>query len=76
MKRIPVDFPAIAESAGIRRGKIAYSPVFRSWCVFAADEPRVCVIEAPPGTVRVEDGHWVVNEDLDDDDEQYSAYAR
>lgn len=76
MKRLPIDYRAIAEQTGIRRGTIAYSPVFQSWCVFAAYESCVCVIDAPPGTVRIEDDHWVVNDDIDGDLEQYSAYAR
>ncbi len=65
VRRIPVDFRAVAEESGMTRGKLCHSPIF-GWCVqntHGDNVPDVATITAPelaPGEVRlaVVDGHW------------------
>lgn len=61
MTLVPIDFQNIAQKSGLRRGRIAYSSVFESWCVFnyfGEDAPDCVVIEAPEGAQRIVNGRY------------------
>ena len=66
VRRIPVDFRAVAEEAGMTRGKLCCS-TWAGWCVQNTTQnpawPDMATITPPemlPGEVRlaVVDGHW------------------
>ncbi len=59
-RRIPIDFHAIAESTGLRRGKVARSPIF-GWVVANVHDdpgPNFTCIE-PPGMHDGETRLWI-----------------
>lgn len=71
-RRVPIDFDAVAEETGIRRGKIFYSELVHDWCVMSTcDAPVICMTSvtpppAEPGeTLTIEGNDWVFTKETE-----------
>jgi len=60
MKKIPIDFDNIARQSGKRKGRLFYSPTFKSWAVEDGNDPSIALVDVPEGAIGIKNNNWLV----------------